>query len=182
MTPQKRTRRTFLQWVGAVIGLISFLPRALGRPPPNWKLTEHQRAILGRTSELILPSDDGPGAREAGVIDYLAKALATEFHAPLRPLFAEGVRRMEALARSDWEQPFLQLEAEDQERVLDWVQRGGVSDATFDGRQFVDRLVELTLEGFLGDPVHGGNQGQVGWEYIGYAPGSPRPGSCGEHH
>lgn len=178
----EQTRRSFLKWLAAAVGLLSFLPRALGRTPPKWTLTPLQRGVLAQASERILPSDDGPGAREAKVIEYIAKALESAYHAPLRPLFTEGVRRIEALARSDWEQPFLQLEAEDQDRVLDWVQRGGVSDATFDGKRFFHRLVELTLEGFLGDPVHGGNKGQVGWTAIGYTPGGPRPGACGEHH
>jgi gluconate 2-dehydrogenase gamma chain len=38
------------------------------------------------------------------------------------------------------------------------------------GADFVDALVILTLEGFLGDPRYGGNRGTVGWTWAGYSP------------
>ncbi|HEY1099925.1 MAG TPA: hypothetical protein VGF99_13405, partial [Myxococcota bacterium] len=51
---------------------------------------------------------------------------------------------------------------------------------------FVRVVLALTLEGFLGDPRHGGNHDGVGWRFVGYAPDSraagltqpvPAPGS-----
>jgi gluconate 2-dehydrogenase gamma chain len=35
---------------------------------------------------------------------------------------------------------------------------------------FFQRLVTLTLEGFLSDPQYGGNRNQVGWRFIGRTP------------
>ena len=36
-------------------------------------------------------------------------------------------------------------------------------------------MLRLTLEAFLGDPVHGGNPGQIGWKWIGHKPPVHRP-------
>jgi gluconate 2-dehydrogenase gamma chain len=41
-------------------------------------------------------------------------------------------------------------------------------------RPFFELLREHTIEGLLGDPVHGGNRGHIGWTLIGYRrPGLP---------
>ena len=40
---------------------------------------------------------------------------------------------------------------------------------------FYDTLLTFTLEGFLGDPVYGGNQHRVGWALVGFDPGPPMP-------
>ena len=36
-------------------------------------------------------------------------------------------------------------------------------------------LTSLTLEGFLGDPIYGGNRDGVGWKMIGFTPQQPGP-------
>ena len=40
-------------------------------------------------------------------------------------------------------------------------------------------MLELTLECFFGDPVHGGNVDEIAWKWIGHRPGSPRPSAPG---
>jgi gluconate 2-dehydrogenase subunit 3-like protein len=37
-------------------------------------------------------------------------------------------------------------------------------------RDFLTILVDLTLEGFLCDPSHGGNHAGAGWLAVGYSP------------
>ena len=41
-------------------------------------------------------------------------------------------------------------------------------------------MMALTLEGMLGDPAHGGNRGEGGWQLVGWAMHPPRP-CIGEH-
>ncbi|MCA9665857.1 MAG: gluconate 2-dehydrogenase subunit 3 family protein, partial [Myxococcales bacterium] len=43
------------------------------------------------------------------------------------------------------------------------------------GAQFYRVVVSLMLEGFLCDPVYGGNRGEVGWKLVGHVPQLPRP-------
>jgi gluconate 2-dehydrogenase gamma chain len=42
----------------------------------------------------------------------------------------------------------------------------------FNGKQFFEALLELTLEGFFSDPIYGGNRDKVSWKMIGF-PGLP---------
>jgi gluconate 2-dehydrogenase gamma chain len=123
----------------------------------------------------LLPSDDGPGAREANVAEYVQKALSGHYASYLQ-VIQEGLGRVDRLARREWESPFVRLSPSVQDRILRFVQKGGEDDDDFRGGVFVHRLLELCLEGFLGDPRHGGNRNGAGWRYIGFAP----PGPCRE--
>ena len=41
-------------------------------------LSQHERATIEAAAARIVPSDKDPGAREAGVIDYIEGLLATD--------------------------------------------------------------------------------------------------------
>ena len=164
------TRRSFLRWLTGALASVPGLGPLVGCFFPR-RLDASERSILSAACSRILPSDDGPGATEADASSYVERALATRYHARLRPVFAEGLRSLDEIARREWKKPFVSLASDEQDRILTFVENRG---------EFFHRLLELTIEGFLGDPIQGGNRGEVGWSYIGYAPGTPRPGDCGE--
>ncbi len=175
------TRRTFVEWgLVAASGALGLGCRSRRRGEPSvGPIPKDLDAVLEAASSRMIPSDDGPGAREAGTIDYLRAALELPVYRAQRRRLLEGARRLESTARRDWGNGFVSLGPAEQDRVLLHLQAGREDDAQFDGGRFVHDLLSLTLEGFLGDPLHGGNRGEVGWELIGYRPGGPR--SCGRH-
>ncbi len=179
------TRRSFVEWglalASGALGLLGLGCRSRGRreEPSPGPIPADLDAILEAASARMLPSDDGPGAREAGVIEYLRAALELPVYGAQRRSLLDGARRMEAVARRDWGTGFTSLSPEDQDRVLVHLQAGREDEGDFDGTRSIHDLLSLSLEGFLGDPQHGGNRGEVGWEFIGYRPGGPR--SCGGH-
>ena len=120
----------------------------------------------------ILPSEDGPGAREAHVIRFIEKQLDGPLQR-LRPALEQG-----ALLLDKWSQrrfggkAFWQLEAGQQDDVLGQLSRAELPVRSFPQAELFRALHGLTLEGFLSDPVHGGNHGEAGWRAIGFtAPG-----------
>ncbi len=168
-------RRTFLGWILGLPG-VSFLSSCIPFRRETLPLD-----LLSVVCSQILPSEDGPGAKEAGVAEYVRKSLSGD-HARLRPLIEEGLSRLDRLARREWGASYVRLSSADQDRILGFVQKGGEDSGSFKGGSFVHRLVELSLEGFLGDPVHGGNRNEAGWKFIGLDVEGPRPGQCGEKH
>lgn len=141
-------------------------------------IPQDSRAILEAATWRLVPSDEHPGAREAHVIGYIDKALSLPFYALAKPAcwshrreLERGAKLLESVALRDWGSPFVALASSQQDAVLGYVQGQDL--------EFFHTLLVLSLEGFLGDPVHGGNRGQAGWQAIGYVPGQPRPGSCG---
>jgi gluconate 2-dehydrogenase gamma chain len=131
-----------------------------------------QRQILEVAVARILPSNDGPGAVETGVADYIEGALGDPWHRHFRPLFARGLDFFEALASNTKGKDFASCTADEQDEVLRIVQEFPNNDA----RRFFVLLVHLALEGFLCHPSQGGNRGGLGWKYFRFEP--PAPGIC----
>lgn len=77
------TRRHVLQWLGAVAvvtlqpGVVCREVRAATRPlAPYGFLNTDELAILDAAADAILPTDDLPGAREIGIVDYVQSLLS----------------------------------------------------------------------------------------------------------
>lgn len=165
------TRRTFVAGSSLGAALVwlappsaaSPWPRAPGSPEaasPNAgsALTAGELECLDAVTALILPSDEVPGAREAGVTTFIDRALGT-WAAVQLPLFREGLRALDdAAARNTPDHRFARVEPGVQRALLRDVER----------TPFFQAVRFATLAGMFSAPVHGGNRGEVGWRLIGY--------------
>jgi gluconate 2-dehydrogenase gamma chain len=96
-------------------------------------------AEIERLAEEIIPKDaSGPGAKEAGVVYFIDRALAT-FDADERAVYREGL----AAAH-------------------------GKSAAEIEHTDFFETLRRHTIMGFLASPAWGGNRDKCGWKLIGF--------------
>ncbi len=129
-------------------------------------LDPHQRATLEAVTERIVPADRDPGARQAGVVDYIENTLGT-YEAEHAPLYVDGIQELDKLARERFgAQAFVRLPAEQQDQILAHLEE--------ERSPFFALLVEHTMQGFYGDPRHGGNRNRVSWKMIGF-PGPSHP-------
>jgi gluconate 2-dehydrogenase gamma chain len=107
----------------------------------------------------IIPTDTSPGAREAGVIYFIDRALAT-FDTDKRPVYTEGVKRAQG-ARLELfpnSQNIAALQADEQIRLLHAIET----------TDFFELLRTHTIMGFFGNPSYGGNRDMAGWKLIGF--------------
>jgi gluconate 2-dehydrogenase gamma chain len=133
-------------------------------------MTQSERqGLLAALSETILPSDDGPGAAEARVGEYLERAL-DRLPARERAKIESGLELVASMAGQHYGKPFESCADEERSEVLKQLQRVPHPIA----RNFLSTAINLVIEGFLCDPSHGGNYAGLGWLAIGYTPGSPR--------
>jgi len=109
--------------------------------------------------ETILPSDETPGAREAGVVYFIDRALVT-FHKDQREAYREGLRDFQARREALFPEShsIAQLTAQQRIELLQ----------ALENSEFFRLLHFHTLAGFLGDPSYGGNRDGVGWKLIGF--------------
>lgn len=164
--------------------------------------SEAQLRIVEAACERLIPTDEDPGAAEAGAANYIDGFLgAFSFDPPHiwaggafsgrfggEPGFASFHRltamdelawriRIEGslgMAEREWNGPVVGL----QERYRDGLAELGTdfADAAPDEQDrrlraaaaFTELLYEHTCEGVYGVPEYGGNQGLVGWKYIGF--------------
>ena len=151
---------------------------ALARRLPAQQAPTETAAVLDAAAARILPSDDGPGAKEARVGRFIERQLA---EAPaLRPAFDQLARLLDLWSQKSFASSFTALPPAHQDAVLDQLARGQIPVRGFPQQAMFRGLHTLTLEGFLSDPVHGGNDSEVGWRAIGFA--APHLRKPGGHH
>jgi gluconate 2-dehydrogenase gamma chain len=116
----------------------------------------------------IVPGDaDDPGAREAGAVHYVDRALAG-FLRGLQGLYQDGLRELDAHCRDRHGARFAELEAAVQDDVC--AELDGRAQA--DGEDSLGHLFavvrEHVVEGLFCDPAYGGNRDGVGWRMVGF--------------
>jgi gluconate 2-dehydrogenase gamma chain len=121
-------------------------------------LSAAEAADIDAVAAQIVPTDDSPGAREAGVVYFIDRAFATflsqlagDYRAQLAG-FQAAYREQHPAAGS-----FASLTSEQQVEYLKGVDRTPFFNTT--------RL--LTLLGMFTLPVYGGNRDGVGWKLVG---------------
>jgi len=129
------------------------------QPPPLTILDAAEAKEIEAIAAQIIPADDTPGAREAGVIYFIDHALAT-FDQYKRPLYTEGLRDLEARrdALFPGSQSIAALQPAEQIRLLQAIEK----------TDFFELLRTHTALGFFGNPSYGGNRDQIGWKLIGF--------------
>jgi gluconate 2-dehydrogenase gamma chain len=118
-----------------------------------------QAAEVEAIASQILPSDDTPGAREARVIYFIDRALAT-FAAGDRPPFVEGLKQLDKRAgkRFGKAKRFADLSSEQQTKVLKEIEKS----------DFFELARTMTILGMFANPEYGGNYNQIGWKLLGF--------------
>jgi gluconate 2-dehydrogenase gamma chain len=135
-------------------------------------LSQRQTVILDAIVARLIPSDEhGPGAREARVLRYIERALATEYAAD-RAAYASGLDAVDEYAAARFGSGFAEVGPERQDAILVDVEQGRASGLAPTSSAFFELVRRHALEGMFGDPSWGGNAGRVGWELLGY--GGPR--------
>lgn len=134
---------------------------ALGRLQRLEVLTPAQAAALDAATSQILPSDDTAGAREARVVNFIDRALAT-WQKEQRPTFEAGVRELDARAAK--QVPGARSFA----ALADAQQHAVIASLETDRHEFFNVLRGATITGMLANPEYGGNFGKQGWQMLGF--------------
>jgi gluconate 2-dehydrogenase gamma chain len=134
--------------------------------PALQALIPRHAAIVTAAAARIFPTTDTPGATEAGVVTYVVRTLAEAFPR-LIPLYRAGCRALDRHAKAAHGAGFVRLAEAQQDAVLVDFEAGGVPWFRR-AAEFFALLRKHTMEGVLGEPSYGGNQGLVGWRVVGF--------------
>ena len=121
---------------------------------------EQVRELDAVTAQLV-PTDDTPGAREAHVVRFIDRSLATYAKAR-KPDIEAALKKLGELVASHFPgaTSFAALGDAEQITVLkDW-------EAT-DGRTFFP-ILGATITGMFSNPEYGGNYNKTGWKLLGF--------------
>jgi len=122
----------------------------------------------------IIPSDDGPGAKEAGVIFFIDRALAT-FDQDQRDIYRTGLAAYRSGIATDRTGLAADRTGLAASGAGSATEQSGVaaahatgSIAAIEHTEFFEALRRHVVMGFLASPAWGGNRDKVGWKLIGF--------------
>lgn len=117
-----------------------------------------EAAELAAIAARIIPTDETPGANEAGVIYFMDRVLGNERAELLEELRA-GLTELKASAEANYGGTgFANRPAAQQDALL----RG------IETTSFFNTVRYLTIAGMFASPALGGNRDKVGWELLGF--------------
>lgn len=134
-----------------------------------------KRDILAELVELIIPATDTPGAKSAGVHDYIIEVMVNCNPAKQQRKFFSGLEDLEKYTLDHYQEDFLHTSIENRTAVLEhFANHSGYSSKILNkinnkllGEPFYSKLRSLTVEGYCQSRL-GATQG-LAYDYV---PGS----------
>jgi gluconate 2-dehydrogenase gamma chain len=120
-------------------------------------------------AERLMPGAPGkPGARDAGVLNYIDLALAGAY-ADQQDFYRRGLASLDAYCRATHNAAFVKLDAARQDAVIKAIEDNKAAGFTWPSAPaFFNTLRTHTMEGMFADPVYGGNKDFAGWQLVGF--------------
>ncbi len=162
-------RRAFLQAALAAAAAAG-TGTACSRNQTPWRyFTLDEARCLAAISDQIIPPDQDAGASWAGVVEYIDRQLSGPYE-NLRAIYRRGLAGVDQSSRSAYGKVFADLDADQQIALLHRLEKGKAPGAIWkeiSSPEFFSYLVDHTMQGFYGDPRHGGNREGVSWKMLG---------------
>ena len=154
--------------------------------------TPAEAALLSAIHDRLIPGDElGIGAVEAGCVTFVDHQLAGPYgraesnyklgpykpgtpeqgnQSPLTPaeIYRKGLVELDAYAVKNLGGAFATLPHDKQDHYLEGLESGAIKFHLVDSKSFFALLLQNVKEGYLADPIYGGNKGMVGWKMIGF--------------
>jgi gluconate 2-dehydrogenase gamma chain len=139
------------------------------KPKNPWRfLSVDEARTLAAICDQMIPPDTDPGAEWARVVNYIDIQLCGPFR-DLRPAYQRGIAALEEYSRTKFGKTFAAIGAELQLTLMTAIEQGTLPCGTWDGgaqKSFFQMVLAHTMQGFYGDPRHGGNRERASWKMV----------------
>ena len=169
--PRDLDRRRFLGAAGGAATLTAFAACTNAGGRRGFFLTGAEWATAEALCECLIPADADPGAREAGAVEFIDRQLVGPYRRH-QQAYRQGLVAVEGASRTLFNQGFVGLVPLRQTQLVASLERDDVPQGAWlarspSPRAFFELLLEHTLQGFYGDPRHGGNRDAASWKMVG---------------
>jgi hypothetical protein len=142
---------------------------------PDIPYLRSQKALLSALAETIIPATDSPGAKEAGVGDFISLMVEECTELKAQNKFINGLKELQRYSKEHFGSTFEQCRPAEQASMLQYFEKTGKTwsgvfgkiQNRFLGRSFFATLKTYTVEGYC-TSEQGATQGLA---YV-YVPGS----------
>ena len=128
--------------------------------------TVPQAALIENIAEQMIPADENPGGKAAGVVFYIDGVLAGPYGKFYRTNYEEGLAMIDAMSQKRFGGAFVSVGSDHQSAILQALQSGHSRRES--RHEFFGLLWRHVMEGYYGDPEHGGNRDGASWKMIGF--------------
>jgi gluconate 2-dehydrogenase gamma chain len=159
-------------------------------------LTPTEADFIAAAADAIIPADElSPSGSDCGSVTFIDRQLASAwgggakmyrsgpfvkgkpeqgYQLSLTPaeFFTVGIAAANDWSRRTYGHDFDRLAPDKRVEALKAMESGKAEFVNFSSRAFFARLLTMTMEGFFGDPIYGGNRNKVSWKMLGF-PGLP---------
>jgi gluconate 2-dehydrogenase gamma chain len=165
-----------------------------GVTPGGWHYFTLQEAktVEAFVDRLIPPDPQTPGGKDIGCAVFIDRQLAgpygrnenlymmgpfqqgTKQQGPQSPLTAaqqyrKALAALDGACRNKYSgKSFADLSDEQKDEVIAGLENGSFKLNNFDGQSFFTLILTDTRNGFLADPIYGGNKDMAAWKMIGF--------------
>ena len=121
-------------------------------------LQARDAAILTAICDQIIPADEFPSASQAGVLTYIDLQLMGPYRRHQKT-YRDGLKQADQWSRSRFGIDLTRASAQQQFEIVSTLER--------DNKPFFDLVRAHTMQGYYGNPRHGGNRDAVSWRMLG---------------
>ncbi|GHV58020.1 gluconate 2-dehydrogenase [Bacteroidia bacterium] len=162
-------RRQFIKTMGLLYGSLLIAPACTpSSEGTNYQaFTGEEAGCLIALCEQLIPADEYPGATDAGVIHFIDKQSKLRFPDE-RILFKKGVASLQAWCKASYNHSFETLDTATQTGIMQSMEKDEIQSGLWEvsPKEFFNRLLARTMQGFYGSPRHGGNKDYVSFKML----------------
>jgi gluconate 2-dehydrogenase gamma chain len=163
------TRRHFIKQSACAFAGTTLLAACAGKPKSRWRFfTDKEANLVDIITEQIIPTDDSPGAIEAGCLNFIDKQLVGYYQRHQQD-YRNGLICLEKTCAAEFNRSFAELDWDSQTALLEKLQAGDVDEALWpdvSSSAFFQLVRDFTIQGFYGSPRHGGNKKYISYKML----------------
>jgi len=173
MNPVSMHRRRFIKAIGATVVLIH-LPvyqSCQSKITQESILSETEQLTLQKVLDILFPPEpQTPSTSQINSPEHINRYLNDPNIDPDEQQFVmDGLQWLDETATEKHQKKFLALSPANQIEIISIIQKESW------GASWLSKLLTLTFESLLLDPIYKVNIREIGWQWLHHQPGLPRP-------
>ncbi len=161
-------------------------------PTKRLYLTKQEYAQITAIFDRLIPADElTVSASDAGCVVFIDNQLAGSYgkaswrynvgpfengttsqgnQQPYTPaqIYRIGLAEIEKDCQSQFSKSFSELTNDQQDKYLEQMEADQINYPTLSSKELFSQFLSNVQEGFLADPIYGGNRNMIGWKMIGF--------------
>jgi gluconate 2-dehydrogenase gamma chain len=173
----KLSRRDFIKIAALSAGALSFTTGSVSfiegcssvNPPGTAFFTKDEFKLVEAIAEQIIPTDNWPGGRDAGVATFIDIQLTGPYRR-FREDYRKGLAALQNTCQNKFHSDFENISWDSQTAILQDMESGRLEGYVWRNgfsAHFFELLRSHSIQGFYGSPRHGGNKNFISYKMIG---------------